>query len=112
MNTTTSSANPNFSCSMDGYVSEVRQILALSLAAVAIIKSSFLYMLPLNLAISLNYAWKFLVGAGSWIGYAVAAAYFFLSSAGLGSYMCTASGYGYYVISALYPFVNFGSASS
>ena len=76
MNTTASTANPNFSCSMDGYVAQVKQAVTLALAAISILKSTGLYLLPARLAYSVNYLWKFLLGASSWIGYAVAAAYF------------------------------------
>ena len=111
MNTTASTANPNFSCSMDGYVAQVKQAVTLGLAAISILKSTGLYLLPTNLAYSVNYLWKFLLGASSWIGYAVAAAYFLAANYGFGSYMCQASGYLQYAITALYQYVNFGNSN-
>ena len=111
MNTTTSSSNSNFSCSMDGYVAQVKQFVTIALALISIIKSTGLYLLPTNLAYSVNYFWKFFLSASSWIGYATAAAYYFAMAFNFGSYMCTASGYLQYAITWMYQYVNFGNSN-
>ena len=57
------------------------------LAAISILKSTGLCLLPTKLACSVKYLWKLLLEASSWIGYSVAAANY-----GFVSYMCQASG--------------------
>jgi hypothetical protein len=62
---------------------------------VKIIKDVYLttvkQILP-DLAKSIEYLWEGLIGLGSWVGYAVAALYYFAAEAGQGKELCEASG--------------------
>jgi len=51
-----------------------------------------------------------MTGVGAWMGYAVAAAYYFSAEAGYGTEFCEYSGIGSDVISALHSMVDFSSA--
>jgi len=97
---------------MQGYKKMVKQILELTIFLVAFVKETFLFLLPTNLAKSLNYFWHFLTSAGDWIGYIVAAAYYMAEDQGYGAMMCEYSGYGYLVIYYLHMLIDFSGASS
>jgi len=74
-----------FECSMDGYKNLVIELLTVILSLVQIIKETYLVtlkeILP-ELAKSIEYLWKGLLGLGGWIGFAVAGFYYFAAEAG------------------------------
>jgi hypothetical protein len=98
-----------FTCSMDGYVTMAADLIELSLFALAILKETYAYILPYELGKSVEYAWDGLVGAGSWVGYAVAALYYFGLEYGYADMMCEYSGYGAIAIDYLTFFIDFAS---
>jgi hypothetical protein len=61
-----------------------------------------------DLATAWALGYDFLKGAGSWIGYVVAAVYYFGLELGYGDILCTAMGYGYYAIYYLNYAISFG----
>ena len=69
-------------------------------------------MLPENLQLAAHYAYEWLLGAGDWSGYLMAAAYFFGIEFGYGEQLCDAMGYGYEVIDALKVLTDFKTAAS
>ena len=77
-----------FECTMDGFVQLTSDTINIALIALAIIKESYAAMLPEELGKSVQYAWKGLVGAGAWAGYATAALYFFGLEFGYADEMC------------------------
>ena len=99
-------------CSMDGYVSLTKMIIELALSAIAIVKETYAAMLPMELGKSVQYAWDGLVGAGSWPGYAVAAAYYFGLEFGYAEPMCDVSIMAYTVIDYLNAFISFAEANA
>ena len=94
-------------CGMDGYVKMVKEILGLVLILATFANETFKAMLPKNLQLSATYAYDFIMGAGAWLGYAVAALYFFSVEYDFGDQVCEASAYGYEAIDALQVLVNF-----
>jgi hypothetical protein len=80
---------------MDGYKQLTLELIEVLLALVKIIKDVYLttvkQILP-DLAKSIEYLWEGLIGLGSWVGYAVAALYYFAAEAGQGKELCEASG--------------------
>ena len=103
----TTEQTTDFSCSMDGYVEMTGKIIELSLFAIALVKETFAAILPEALSKSIQYAWDGLVGAGSWAGFAVAAAYFLAEEYGYGEMLCEYSGYGYMAIDWLSFLIDF-----
>ena len=101
------SAGGKFSCSMDGYKKMTKEILELVLVIATFAMETFKAMLPDNLKLAAGYAYDFLLGAGTWIGFAVAALYFFSVEYDFGDTVCEMSGYGYEVIDALQVVVSF-----
>ena len=101
------------SCSMNGYRTLVNDILKLSLLAISLNVSTIQLVLSgapdLSKAFGLTY--EFLLGAGGWIGYVVAAIYYFGTDAGIGPQICTASQYGYLVIYYLNIAISFGQSA-
>jgi hypothetical protein len=98
-------------CSMDGYVSLTKMVIELALSAIAILKETYAAMLPMELGKSVQYAWDGLVGAGSWPGYAVAAAYYFGLEFGYAEPMCDVSMYGYMAVDFLNAFISFADSA-
>ena len=92
---------------MDGYVKMTTEIGNLLLILVTWVKETWAAILPDNLALSIGYLHKFMLGVGSWVGFATAAGYFFSEEFGLGDVVCDNSGYGYEVIDALQVLVTF-----
>ena len=78
----------DFECTMDGFVQLTSDAINVALIALAIVKETYAAMLPEELGKSVQYAWDGLVGAGSWAGYATAAAYYFGLEFGYGEIMC------------------------
>ena len=60
---------------------------------------------------SATYAYDFLMGAGAWAGYVMAALYFFSVEYDFGDAVCDGSGYAYEAIDALQILVNFTETS-
>ena len=63
-----------------------------------------------DLSKALGLLYKFLKGTGGWIGYVIAAVYYFALDFGVGGYLCEGSKYGYIVIYWLNVVVSFGQA--
>ena len=72
-----SKGNVKLECSNSGYTKMIRELLALVLFLATFAKETFSAMLPLNLQYSVNYGYDFLLGVGDWIGFAIAALYYF-----------------------------------
>ena len=66
----------------------VRELLALVLFVATFSKETFSAMLPVNLQLSVNYAYNFLLGMGDWIGYLIGALYYFSVEYNFGEYLC------------------------
>ena len=103
----------DLTCSMDGYQTMVDDIIALSLLAITLnasIIEAIISGLP-DLKEAFKLTVRFLRSSGSWVGYLVAAIYFFGLEFGYGEYLCTASQYGYYIIYYLNLAITFGQGS-
>merc|ERR1712227_640775 len=99
MSTTESSSEDTvFSCSADGYTQMVQEIIGLVLLLYTLFQSTLAGIIDLMglkyTARAMNLAYSFLTGSGAWIGYVIAAAYYFGLEFGYGEYLCTASSYG------------------
>merc|ERR1719230_2145739 len=90
------------SCSAAGYTTMVQQIISLVLLIYTLFKSLITAFLSIAgakyVARAIDLLYSFLTGTGDWIGFAIAAAYYFGLEFGYGEYLCTASQYGYVVI--------------
>ena len=106
-----SKSNAKLECSNSGFTKMVREIFALVLFLISFAKETFSAMLPVNLQKSLNYAYNFMLGVNDWIGYALAALYYFSVEYDFGETLCEIMGYGYEVIDALQVMVQFTDAS-
>ena len=98
----------DFECTMDGFVDLTAEFINVALLALAIVKETYAAVLPYELGKSVQYAWDGLVGAGSWAGYATAAAYFFGLEFGYADMLCEYSGYASQAIGLLSQFTEFG----
>merc|ERR1712086_1015021 len=98
-----------FECTMDGFVDLTSEFINVALIALAIVKETYAAVLPYELGKSVQYAWDGLVGAGSWAGYAMAAAYFFGLEFGYADMLCEYSGYAAQAIGLLSQFTEFGT---
>merc|ERR1711957_736514 len=98
----------DFECTMDGYVELTSEFINVALLALAVVKETYAAILPEELGKSVQYAWKGLVGAGSWAGYAMAAAYFFGLEFGYADMLCDYSAYVSKAIGLLSQFTEFG----
>jgi len=114
MSSTEAATSGEFTCDMDGYTRMVAEITNLALLAVTLLRSTVEGMMDLMGLIYAARAWtlgiSFLQSSNQWVGYAIAAAYFFGLEFGYGDYLCQASGYGYYVIYYLNIVVTFGQS--
>lgn len=97
----------DFKCSMDGYRNLSLQAIDLALFLLALIKETWAAILPEDLGKAVNYAWTGLTGVGAWIGYAVAAGYYFGTEAGYGDQICEYSGIAYSIINTVHGLVSF-----
>ena len=92
----------------------VDQIINLALVAItmwiSLIETTLTLMTLNDLSRALNLSYKFLKGTGGWIGYVIAAVYYFGLDFGYAEYLCTASQYGYIVIYWLNVVITFGQA--
>ena len=82
-----------FVCNMDGYVNIVDEGMEVALAGISILKQIGSAILPADLRTAVDYAWKGIKGAGSWIGFALAAAFFAAKEFDFGEQMCMGFGY-------------------
>merc|ERR1712046_22931 len=97
----------DFQCSMDGYVELTLEAYNVALFGLALLKETYAALLPSKLGKSVNYAWKGVIGAGGWVGYIMAAAYYFGLEFGYADALCTASGYVYVGIGVFYTLLEF-----
>ena len=106
-----SKSNPKLECSNSGFTKMVRELVALLIFLISFAKETFSAMLPVNLQKSVNYAYDFLLGVNNWIGYALAALYYFSVEYDFGETLCEIMGYGYEAIDALQVMVQFTETS-
>ena len=106
-----SKSNAKLECSNAGFTKMVRELVALLIFLISFAKETFSAMLPVNLQKSMNYAYNFLLGVNDWIGYALAALYYFSVEYDFGETLCEIMGYGYEVIDALQVMVQFTETS-
>ena len=78
---------------MDGYVSLVDDLFEVALAGLSILRQIGSSFLPADLRSAVEYAWKGLKGAGSWMGYALAAANYAAEEFDFGEQLCMVMGY-------------------
>ena len=92
----------------------VDQIISLALViftmAISLVQTTLALMTLTDLAKAVELTYKFLKGTGGWIGYVVAAVYFFGFDFGYAEYLCQGMQYGYIVIYWLNVVVSFGQA--
>ena len=93
-------------CSMDGYAELVQRMMNVALAGLSILRQIGSSVLPHDLRKAVEYAWKGLLGAGSWIGFALAAAYFAAEEFEYGEMFCKIMGYGNVVLGYMNEAVN------
>ena len=86
-------SSTGFVCNMDGYVTLVANLMEVALAGISILRQIGSAFLPADLRKAVEYAWKGLKGAGSWIGYALAAANYAAEEFDFGDQLCMAMGY-------------------
>jgi hypothetical protein len=98
-----------FECTMDGFVDLTSEFINVALIALAIVKETYAAVLPYEPGKSVQYAWDGLVGAGSWAGYATAAAYYFGLEFGYGDIMCEVFGYIAIAVGILSQFTEFSA---
>merc|ERR1711985_182199 len=94
-------------CSMDGYVELTLEAYNVVLFGLALLKEAYAAALPHALGRSVNYAWDGILGAGSWVGYVVAALYYFGLEFGYADLMCQISGYVFVAVGLGYYFLDF-----
>jgi len=81
-------------CTMDGYVNLVANGMNVALAGLSILRQIGSSFLPADLRKAVEYAWRGVLGAGSWVGFALAAGYFAAEEFGYGETFCMVMGYG------------------
>ena len=94
-------------CSMDGYVELTLETYNVALFGLALLKETYAAVLPQALGKSVNYAWDGILGAGAWVGYLMAAAYYFGLEFGYAEILCTVSGYVYVAVGLFYTLLEF-----
>ena len=101
-------------CGLNGYRIMVDQIISLALVAltmgISLGQTTLDLMTLTDLSKAIGLAYKFLKGTGGWIGYVVAAVYYFGFDFGYAEYLCMAMQYGYIVIYWLNVVISFGQA--
>ena len=105
------SDGPTFACNMTGYVSMVQYLLATGLSLVTMFQSTIYWVISgmPDLAAAWEYSYEYITGAGDWLGYLIAAIYFFGEDFGYAEYLCQASEYGYIAIYYMNLIMSFGS---
>merc|ERR1712010_215930 len=97
-------------CTMTGFQTMINDITNLLLLAITLNVSlieAILSGFP-DLAKAFDLSYRFLKSSSGFIGYVIAAIYYFAEEAEVGSYLCTGMEYGYYVIYYLNIAVTFG----
>ena len=94
-------------CSMDGYTKMVFEITDLLLLLLALTKEIVAAIMPEDLKKAIKYAWATLNGGTAWIGFLIAAVFYFAEDQGYGDELCDLSSYGYEVIDFLHGAVSF-----
>ena len=94
-------------CSMDGYVNLTLETYNVALFGLALLKETYAAVLPMALGKSVNYAWDGILGAGAWVGYLMAAAYYFGLEFGYADILCQVSGYVYVAVGIFYSLLEF-----
>lgn len=97
----------DFKCSMDGYVELTLETYNVALFGLALLKETYAAVLPKSLGKSVNYAWDGILGAGGWVGYLMAAAYYFGLEFGYADILCQVSGYVYIAVGIFYTLLEF-----
>ena len=90
---TTRISPTGFRCGMDGYVNLVANGMEVALAGLSILRQIGSSFLPHDLRKAVEYAWQGVKGAGSWVGYALAAANFAAEEFDFGEQLCMGMGY-------------------
>ena len=90
---TTRISPTGFRCGMDGYVNLVANGMEVALAGLSILRQIGSSFLPHDLRKAVEYAWNGVKGAGSWVGYALAAANFAAEEFDFGEQLCMGMGY-------------------
>merc|ERR1719465_202832 len=94
-------------CSMDGYVELTLETYNVILFGLALAKEAYAAALPSTLGKSVNYAWDGILGAGAWIGYLMAAAYYFGLEFGYAETLCDVSGFVWVAVGIFYQLLEF-----
>merc|ERR1712146_647635 len=94
-------------CSMDGRLRRALETYNVILFGLALLKEAYAAALPSKLGKSVNYAWDGILGAGGWVGYVVAALYYFGLEFGYADLMCQISRYVYVAVGLGYQFLAF-----
>ena len=113
------STGATLTCSADGFVAMVSDIVGLALTVVTIYVSTIRAILSgaPDLATAFELTYAFVKGNADWLGYLVAGAYYFGEDPipgtdfQYGTYLCQYAGYGYYVIYYLELAVTFGQGN-
>lgn len=95
---------------MDGITEMLQELLSLVFVLLTFYKETYGAVMPKELAKSADYLYKGLMGSGSWIGYTVAAAYYFSREYDLGETVCDGLGYGYLIIDELNKLIDISGA--
>merc|ERR1719197_598085 len=101
-------------CTLTGFQTMVSDITNLALLAITLnvsIIEAILSGMP-DLAKAFDLSYKFLKSSSGFIGYVIGAVYYFSEEGGVGSYLCTAMEYGYYIIYYLNIAITFGQNSN
>merc|ERR1711981_838841 len=98
-------AEGTLACTMDGFVQLVQEFTEV-LVVVSLVINTLLNVIPGDLGKAVYYLWNGIQGLGNWIGYGVAAAYFFGLEFGYAHIMCEAMGMGYTVVDTLHTVVD------
>lgn len=96
-----------FNCGMKGYKTLVLEVVDLLIFGIALGKEVFMAILPEDLAMALDHLYLGLTGAGAWIGFVMAAAYYMAEDQGYGDMMCEGSGYAWAAIDTFHYMVDF-----
>lgn len=83
---------------MNGYKKLVNDLIVVATALIAANVSILEMILPEDLGTAVFLLYEFLTMSGSWIGYVIAAVYFFGLDLGYAEYLCMAAQYGYIVV--------------
>ena len=91
---------------MDGYVEIAMEITDLLFMVISWAKETLAIIMPEDLSLAIKYAWAGMTNANAWVGYLMAALYYWGEDAGWGDSLCELSGYAFDVIDALHTLVD------